>query len=165
MTHKDQDTHVLDFPGATALQNAGRTQPRDAAVLATAHSLLRQAIAADAEHAVPATTAATVVVTPRFGRRRLAACAAAVAAVAAGVAVLPVVGVGSRPAATASAADVFNSMANQAAFREPTERPVLEDHCQNLGGKRQDPHRRLLPSVLAIAPAFTPWVKAMSELP
>ncbi|MEU0782962.1 hypothetical protein ABZ341_15425 [Streptomyces sp. NPDC006173] len=115
MTHKDQDTHVLDFPGATALQNAGRTEPPDAAVLATAHSLLRQAIAADAGHAVPATAAATVVVTPRFGRRRLAACAAAVAAVAAGVAVLPVVGVGSRPAATASAADLLNSMAGRAA--------------------------------------------------
>ncbi|MFD9460689.1 hypothetical protein [Streptomyces sp. NPDC060027] len=115
MTHKDQDTHVLDFPGATALKDAGRTGPPDPAVLATAQSLVRRAIAADTEHAVPTTTSATVVVAPRFGRRRLVACAAAVAAVAAGVAVLPVVGVGSDPAASASAADLFNTMADRAA--------------------------------------------------
>ncbi|WP_406368981.1 hypothetical protein OG788_03190 [Streptomyces sp. NBC_00647] len=115
MTHKDQDIHVLDFPGATALKDAGRTEPPDPAVLATAQSLVRRAIAADAEHAVPATASDTVVVAPRFGRRRLVACAAAVAAVAAGVAVLPVVGVGSDPAASASAADLFNTMADRAA--------------------------------------------------
>ncbi|MGW3661997.1 hypothetical protein [Streptomyces sp. NPDC005141] len=115
MTHMDQDTDVLDFPDATALKDAGRTEPPDPAVLARAHSLLRGAIAADTGHAVPAIASATTVVTPRFGRRRLVACAAAVAAVAAGVAVLPVVGVGSEPAASASAADLFNTMADRAA--------------------------------------------------
>ncbi|MFE4703297.1 hypothetical protein ACFRIC_40150 [Streptomyces sp. NPDC056738] len=115
MTHEEQDTYVLDFPGATALKNAGRTEPPDPAVLTAAHALLRQAMAADTEHAVPATPATAIVVTPRFGRRRLLACAAAVAAVAAGVAILPVVDVGSEPAASVSAADLFNSMADRAA--------------------------------------------------
>ncbi|MFF4540204.1 hypothetical protein [Streptomyces aureus] len=115
MTHKDQDIHVLDFPGATALRNAGRTESPDPKVLERTRALVLQAIAADTDHAVPTASAAAVVVTSRFGRRRLIACAAAVAAVATGVAVLPVVGLGSEPAATVSAADLFNSLADRAA--------------------------------------------------
>ncbi|MER5473072.1 hypothetical protein [Streptomyces sp. NPDC002685] len=115
MTHEDHHTRVLDFPGATALKDAGLAEPPDPAVLATARSLVRRAIAADTDADVAATATTTTVVVRRFGRRRLLACAAAVAAVAAGAAVLPVVGIGGEPADSASAAELFNTMADRAA--------------------------------------------------
>ncbi|MGZ2358351.1 CU044_5270 family protein [Streptomyces sp. 372A] len=104
MTHENHPTDLLDFPGAAALERAGRTEPLDPAVQARAHSLVLEAIAADASAPVAA---------PRFGRRRVLALAAAVAAVAVGAAVLPVTGFGGDgPAASASASEVFTSMAD-----------------------------------------------------
>ncbi|NEC65692.1 CU044_5270 family protein, partial [Streptomyces sp. SID9727] len=59
---------------------------------------------------------AAPVTAPRFGRRRVLALAAAVAAVAVGAAVLPVTDFGGEgPAASASASEVFTSMADQVA--------------------------------------------------
>ncbi|RPK49513.1 hypothetical protein EES39_07430 [Streptomyces sp. ADI92-24] len=119
MTNDDQYTDVLDFPGAAALERAGRTEPLDPAAQARAHSLVLGAIAADAEAAaVPAPA-----VRPRSGRRRLLVAAAAVAAVAAGAAVLPVTDIGGGPAASASAADVFGAMADRAAAGNPSAAP------------------------------------------
>ncbi|TXR95943.1 hypothetical protein EAO73_30695 [Streptomyces sp. col6] len=105
MTHENQHTDVLDFPGAAALERAGRTEPLDPAVQARAHALILDAIAADA--------APAPVVRPRFGRRRVFALAAAVAAIAVGAAIVPVTDVGGDgPAASASASEVFTSMAD-----------------------------------------------------
>lgn len=110
MTHEDQQTDVLDFPGAAALQRAGRTDPLDPAVQARARSLVLEAIEADVADAQAALPAAAV--KPRFGRGRVFALAAAVAAIATGAAVLPVIDMGgSGPAAGASASEVFTSMA------------------------------------------------------
>ncbi|MYQ77489.1 MULTISPECIES: CU044_5270 family protein [unclassified Streptomyces] len=107
MTHENRPTDLLDFPGAAALERAGRTEPLDPAVQARAHALILDAIAADASADVPA---------PRFGRRRVFALAAAVAAVAVGAAVLPVTDFGGGgPAASASASEVFTSMADRVA--------------------------------------------------
>ncbi|MFC8537000.1 CU044_5270 family protein [Streptomyces sp. NPDC057249] len=109
MTHENRPTDLMDFPGAAALERAGRTEPLDPAVQARAHSLVLEAIAADAS--APAAVAA-----PRFGRRRVLALAAAVAAVAVGAAVLPVTDFGGDgPAASASASEVFTSMADRVA--------------------------------------------------
>ncbi|MFF7339525.1 CU044_5270 family protein [Streptomyces sp. NPDC008163] len=108
MTHENRLTDLMDFPGAAALERAGRTEPLDPAVRARAHALLLDAIAADA--------APAPVARPRSGRRRVFALAAAVAAVAVGAAVLPVTGFGDGgPAASASAAEVFTSMADRVA--------------------------------------------------
>ncbi|MGW1124919.1 CU044_5270 family protein [Streptomyces sp. NPDC002526] len=107
MTHENRPTDLLDFPGAAALERAGRTEPLDPAVQARAHALILDAIAADASADVPAA---------RFGRRRVFALAAAVAAVAVGAAVLPVTDFGGGgPAASASASEVFTSMADRVA--------------------------------------------------
>lgn len=119
MTNDDQYTDVLDFPGAAALERAGRTEPLDPVVQARAHSLVLGAIAADAE----ATAVPAPAVRPRSGRRRLLVAAAAVAAVAAGAAVLPVTDIGGGPAAGASAADVFGAMADRAAAGSPSAAP------------------------------------------
>ncbi|TXS36315.1 hypothetical protein [Streptomyces sp. OR43] len=109
MTHDDEQTDVLDFPGAAALQRAGRTEPLDPAVQARARSLVLGAIEADVADAQDAVPAA---VEPRFRRNRVFALAAAVAAIAVGAAVLPVIDLGgSGPAAGASASEVFTSMA------------------------------------------------------
>ncbi|MEV5603254.1 CU044_5270 family protein [Streptomyces sp. NPDC052299] len=107
MTHENRPTDLLDFPGAAALERAGRTGPLDPAVQARAHSLILDAIATDAS--APVTVS-------RFGRRRVFALAAAVAAVAVGAAVLPVTDFGGDgPAASASASEVFTSMADRVA--------------------------------------------------
>ncbi|MFE6766483.1 hypothetical protein [Streptomyces sp. NPDC057689] len=107
MTHENRPTDLLDFPGAAALERAGHTEPLDPAVQARAHALVLDAITADASADVPA---------PRFGRRRMFALAAAVAAVAVGAAVLPVTDFGGGgPAASASASEVFTSMADRVA--------------------------------------------------
>ncbi|GAA5021747.1 hypothetical protein [Streptomyces siamensis] len=116
MTHKDQHTDILDFPGVTALKDAGRVDAPDPAVLASARAVVRRAIAEEAGTAASATATSTTVVVHRFGRRRLLAGAAAVAAVAVGAAALPVLGIGSEPpAAGASAAELFNTLADRAA--------------------------------------------------
>ncbi|MFD7865816.1 hypothetical protein [Streptomyces sp. NPDC059783] len=126
MTHTDQRTDVLDFPGAEALRRAGRTTPPDDAVRERARSLVRAAIAADtaARPAVPAAPAAAV--RPRRahpGRRRVMVGAAAVAVLAAGAALLPVTDIGGEPAATASAAEVFTAMADRAASGDAIDAP------------------------------------------
>ncbi|MFB8087112.1 CU044_5270 family protein [Streptomyces sp. NPDC055992] len=119
MTHENQHTDVLDFPGAAALERAGRTEPLDPAVQARAHALILDAIAADASADVPA---------PRFGRRRVFALAAAVAAVAVGAAVLPVTDFGGDgPAATASASEVFTSMADHVTLSDAVNAQTLTD--------------------------------------
>ncbi|TRV73981.1 hypothetical protein FKN01_25830 [Streptomyces sp. 130] len=116
MTHENQPTDLLDFPGAAALERAGRTEPLDPAVQARAHSLILDAIAADA--------ASAPVTVSRFGRRRVLALAAAVAAVAVGGAVLPVTDFGSDgPAASASASEVFTSMADRVAGEPASSAP------------------------------------------
>ncbi|MBW5252892.1 hypothetical protein JGS39_28600 [Streptomyces sp. P01-B04] len=123
MTHEDQHTDVLDFPGAAALQRAGRTEPLDPAVQARARSLVLGAIAADAAETVPA-----AVVKPRFGRGRVFALAAAVAAIAVGAAVLPVTDMGgSGPAAGASAAEVFTSMAEHTTLTDAYDAQTLTE--------------------------------------
>ncbi|MEU3794304.1 hypothetical protein AB0F07_31630 [Streptomyces fructofermentans] len=123
MTHQDRHTDVLDFPDATALKAAGRVEAPDPAVLATARALVRRAVAADTATGAPTMPESTTVATHRFGRRRILACAAAVAAVAAGAAVLPVVGMGGEPAAGASAAELFNSIADRAASGQGSDAP------------------------------------------
>lgn len=126
MTHEDQHTDLLDFPGAAALERAGRTEPLDPAVQARAHSLVLGAIAADAADAqdiVPAK-----VVKPRFGRNRVFALAAAVAAVAVGAAILPVTDIGGDgPAASASASEVFTTMADHISTETVTEHVSNKD--------------------------------------
>ncbi|MFE9816632.1 hypothetical protein [Streptomyces sp. NBC_00236] len=126
MTHEDQQTDVLDFPGAAALQRAGRTELLDPAVQARARSLVLGAIEADLADAQDALPAAAV--EPRFGRGRVFALAAAVAAVAAGAAVLPVIDMGgSGPAAGASASEVFTSMAEHTTLTEAYNAQTLTD--------------------------------------
>ncbi|PZT72272.1 MULTISPECIES: hypothetical protein [unclassified Streptomyces] len=106
MTHENPPTDLLDFPGGAALARAGRTEPPAPEAAARARSLVLAAIAADAAAPAPAPAR-------RFARRRVFALAAAVAAVATGAAVLPVVGFGDDgPAATASASEVFTTMAD-----------------------------------------------------
>ncbi|WP_406286951.1 CU044_5270 family protein [Streptomyces sp. NBC_00209] len=105
MTHENHPTDLMDFPGAAALERAGRTEPLDPAVQARAHSLILDAITADA--------APARVLRPRFGRRRVFALAAAVAAIAVGAAIVPVTDLGGDgPAASASASEVFTAMAD-----------------------------------------------------
>ncbi|MGW1225417.1 CU044_5270 family protein [Streptomyces sp. NPDC002530] len=119
MTHTDQRTDVLDFPGAEALHRAGRTAPPDDAVRERARSLVLAAIAAD--------TAAPAPVPPgrraHPGRRRVLVGAAAVAVLAAGAALLPVTDIGGEPAATASAAEVFTALADRAATGDGADAP------------------------------------------
>lgn len=116
MTHDNRPTDLLDFPGAAALERAGRTGPLDPAVQARAHSLILDAIATDA--------ASAPVTVSRFGRRRVLALAAAVAAVALGAAVLPVTDFGGEgPAASASASEVFTSMADRVAGEPASSAP------------------------------------------
>lgn len=123
MTHEDQRTDVLDFPGAAALQRAGRTGPLDPAVQARAHSVVLGAIAADTADTAPA-----AFVKPRFGRSRLFALAAAVAAIAVGAAILPVTDMsGSGPAASASASEVFSAMAGHITITERYRALTLSD--------------------------------------
>ncbi|WUS97453.1 hypothetical protein OHA46_12550 [Streptomyces sp. NBC_00708] len=120
MTHDDQHTDVLDFPGAAALERAGRTEPLDPAVQARAHSLILDAIAADA--------APAPVARPRFGRRRVFALAAAVAAIAVGAAIVPVTDLGGDgPAASASASEVFTSMADHITLSEAVNAQTLTE--------------------------------------
>ncbi|MFJ7630540.1 hypothetical protein ACIQZN_29050 [Streptomyces sp. NPDC097595] len=120
MTHENHPTDLLDFPGAAALERAGRTEPLDPAVQARAHALILDAIAADA--------APAPVARPRFGRRRAFALAAAVAAVAVGAAVLPVTDFGGEgPAATASASEVFTSMADHITLSEAVNAQTITD--------------------------------------
>ncbi|MEU2248511.1 CU044_5270 family protein [Streptomyces sp. NPDC019224] len=120
MTHENPPTDLLDFPGAAALERAGRTEPLDPAVRARAHALVLDAIAADAS--APETPAP--VAAPRFGRRRVFALAAAVAAVAVGAAIVPVTDLGGGgPAASASASEVFTSMADRVAGGPATSAP------------------------------------------
>lgn len=120
MTHEDRPTDLLDFPGAAALERAGRTEPLDPAAQARAHSLVLDAIAADA--------APGPVAVSRFGRRRVFALAAAVAAVAVGAAVLPVTDVGGDgPAASASASEVFTSMASHITISDRYNAQTISD--------------------------------------
>ncbi|WP_405898226.1 CU044_5270 family protein [Streptomyces sp. NBC_00727] len=120
MTHENRPTDLLDFPGAAALERAGRTEPLDPAVQARAHALVLDAIAADA--------APGPVAVPRFGRRRVFALAAAVAAVAVGAAVLPVTDVGGDgPAASASASEVFTSMASHITISDKYNAQTITD--------------------------------------
>ncbi|MEU2021960.1 CU044_5270 family protein [Streptomyces sp. NPDC016469] len=120
MTHENRPTDLIDFPGAAALERAGRTEPLDPAVQARAHALILDAIAADA--------APGPVAVSRFGRRRVFALAAAVAAVAVGVAVLPVTDVGGDgPAASASASEVFTSMAGHITISDKYNAQTITD--------------------------------------
>lgn len=129
MTHEDQPTDLLDFPGAAALERAGRTEPLDPAVQARAHSLVLGAIAADA--ADTQETVRAEVVKPRFGRNRMFALAAAVAAIAVGAAILPVTDIGGDgPAASASASEVFTSMADHITMTERVNTETMADHVK-----------------------------------
>ncbi|MFE7628145.1 hypothetical protein [Streptomyces sp. NPDC057509] len=129
MTHEDQHTDLLDFPGAAALERAGRTEPLDPAVQARAHSLVLGAIAADA--ADTQETVRAEVVKPRFGRNRMFALAAAVAAIAVGAAILPVTDIGGDgPAASASASEVFTSMANHFSIADRVNSESISEHLK-----------------------------------
>ncbi|MEU1500185.1 hypothetical protein [Streptomyces sp. NPDC005732] len=77
---------LLDFPGAEALQAAGRVEPPSAATLARALAAVEEAAREESGRAPRRTAAADAVVTPFHGRRRIVALLAAVA-VAAGITV------------------------------------------------------------------------------
>ncbi|WP_243740908.1 hypothetical protein [Streptomyces sp. 8K308] len=115
MTHQNRDLSqhddVLDFPGAIALKEAGSVSPPSTEVLATAGFAVCEAIAADTVADAPVTQASLC----RLGRRRLLVSAAVVAAAAAAAIAIPVVDLGGgMPPATASAAQLFDAMADVA---------------------------------------------------
>ncbi|WLQ34324.1 hypothetical protein P8A18_13130 [Streptomyces castrisilvae] len=129
MTHENQHKDLLDFPGAAALERAGRTEPLDPAVQARAHSLVLGAIAADATDTQE--TVRAEVVKPRFGRNRMFALAAAVAAIAVGAAILPVTDIGGDgPAASASASEVFTTMANHFTIADRVNSESITEHLK-----------------------------------
>ncbi|MEU6761928.1 CU044_5270 family protein [Streptomyces sp. NPDC046853] len=99
---------LLDFPGADELISAGAVVPPAPEVVAAAQTAV--ASAARRDTAVVPLRTRTV---PR--RRRLLVAAAAVAAIAAGAVAYPVLDLGGTPAATASAAQFLDDMADVAA--------------------------------------------------
>ncbi|MEU5951946.1 CU044_5270 family protein [Streptomyces sp. NPDC047525] len=99
---------LLDFPGAEELIAAGDVAPPAPDVAAAARTAVASAALREAS-VVPLRTRAV----PR--RRRLLIAAAAVAAIATGAVAYPVLDLGGKPAATASAAQFLNDMATVAA--------------------------------------------------
>ncbi|MER6440779.1 hypothetical protein ABT275_31005 [Streptomyces sp. NPDC001185] len=110
---------LLDFPGAEALQAAGRVEPPSAAALARALAVVEEAAREESGRPPRRTVAADAVVTPFRGRRRVVALLAAVA-VAAGIAVTgATMGTApARPGTQARPASVFlDDVAEVAAAR------------------------------------------------
>lgn len=107
---------LLDFPGADELIAAGHVAQPAPGVVAAA----RAAVAGAARR--------ETVVVPLRGRavprrRRLLVAAAAVAAIAAGAMAYPVLDLGGRPAASASASQFLNDMADVAADSRTADAP------------------------------------------
>ncbi|MFE4943947.1 CU044_5270 family protein [Streptomyces sp. NPDC056641] len=111
------DMDVLDFPGADRLRAAADVAPPSPEVVSGALTAIRAA-AADSETVVP------LAARPRHRARRFLVSAAAVAAIAAGVAVFPVVGIGSSPpAAEANAVSFLHRMADTAGAESVSNAP------------------------------------------
>ncbi|MGW3951048.1 hypothetical protein ACWEKM_08885 [Streptomyces sp. NPDC004752] len=124
-THDTEETGMterqalMDFPGAKALQAAGRVEPPSAQVLARALAAVEEAVREDAGQAAPRVEVRQdAVVTPLRKRRRVLSVLA-LAAVAAGVTVTGVnMGAGTRHGTQAQSASVFlNNVAEVAATR------------------------------------------------
>ncbi|MFG2963303.1 hypothetical protein ACGFZS_08415 [Streptomyces sp. NPDC048288] len=123
-THDMEETGVserqalMDFPGGTALQAAGRVEPPSAQVLARALAAVEEAVREDVGRALREEVRqdAMVTVTPSHKRRRVLAVLA-LAAVAAGVTVVGVnTEAGTRHGARPRSASVFlNDVAEVAA--------------------------------------------------
>ncbi|MEU9456636.1 hypothetical protein [Streptomyces sp. NPDC048277] len=121
-THDMEETGVIerqalmDFPGAKALQAAGRVEPPSAQVLARSLAAVEEAVREDMGQAQREEVRKDAVVTPLRKRRRVLAVLA-LAAVAAGVTVMGVnTGAGTRHGAQPQSASVFlNNVAEVAA--------------------------------------------------
>ncbi|MGW5735042.1 MULTISPECIES: hypothetical protein [Streptomyces] len=123
---------LLDFPGADELIAAGGVAPPTPEVVASARAAVASAARRD------------TVVVPLRGhvvprRRRLLVAAAAVAAIAAGAVAYPVLDLGDEPAATASAAQFLNDMAEVAADTPTARTPYWKVRLQTVN---QDDGRR-----------------------
>ncbi|QES43601.1 hypothetical protein DEJ49_23775 [Streptomyces venezuelae] len=106
---------LLDFPGAAELIAAGGVEPPSAEAVDGAWAAVTRAAAREENHAKPITTPLTRLKSPRVRRpRRLLVAAAAVAAIATGAVAYPVLDMGGEPAATASASEFFEGMAEVA---------------------------------------------------
>ncbi|MFD6725488.1 CU044_5270 family protein [Streptomyces sp. NPDC060131] len=113
----EHDVDVLDFPGADRLRAAADVAPPSPEAVGAALTAIRAA-AANSGTVVP------LAARPPRRVRRILVSAAAVAAIAAGVAVYPVIGVGSSPpAAEANAVGFLHSMADTAGAESVSNAP------------------------------------------
>ncbi|MFK4071672.1 CU044_5270 family protein [Streptomyces sp. NPDC029674] len=113
----DDFTDLLDFPGGAELVAAGRVDPPSAGAVDAARAAVTRA--ADREAAVAPAALLRTRRLPR--RRRLLVAAAAVAAIATGAVAYPVLDMGGEPAATASASQFLDGVAEVAADAPATE--------------------------------------------
>ncbi|WAL97629.1 CU044_5270 family protein [Streptomyces sp. Je 1-369] len=108
------DHSLLDFPGAGELIAAGGVAPPSAGAVDGAWEAVART-AREEERARPTTAPPTRLTSHRVRRpRRLLVAAAAVAAIATGAVAYPVLDMGGEPAATASASQFFEGMAEVA---------------------------------------------------
>ncbi|MEU6995137.1 CU044_5270 family protein [Streptomyces sp. NPDC046465] len=132
-------TDLLDFPGAAELIAAGDVPPPSSGIVAAAQAAVARAARGEAP---PSPARPRLRPLPLARRRRVLVAAAAVAAIAAGAVAYPVLDVGGRPAATASASQFLDDMAAVAsdapAATDPQYWKVRVETVNQDDGKRTD---------------------------